>query len=210
VTGRSCACEIVGEERVAEHFIKPVPTVGRSLQEVPEVLGSIELDREACWYAAYTSANHEKRVVEQLSARSVECFMPAYSSVRRWKDRRVTLQLPLFPGYVFVRMLLRNRLQVLQIPGVSRLVGFNGKLAPLPQEEIDALQKGLGAGVRAEPHPYLTVGRRARIKRGPLAGLEGILLRWKGNWRVVLSLDLIQRSVVVDVDACALEPVLAR
>ena len=161
------------------------------------------------WYAAYTSANHEKRVAGQLDARAIEHFLPSYSSVRRWKDRRVTLQLPLFPGYVFVRMELRNRLQVLQIPGVARLVGFGGMPTPLPQEEIDALRAGLAGGVRAEPHPYLNVGRRVRLKKGPLAGLEGILLRWKGNWRVVLSLDLIQRSVAVDVDASALEPVIA-
>lgn len=161
------------------------------------------------WYAAYTSANHEKRVAEQFAARSIEHFLPSYASVRRWKDRRVTLQLPLFPGYVFVRMELRNRLQVLQVPGVARLVGFGGVPTPLQQQEIDALRTGLASGVCAEPHPYLNAGRRARIKQGPLAGLEGILLRWKGNWRVVLSLDLIQRSVSVDVDAAALEPVLA-
>ncbi|HLV95093.1 MAG TPA: UpxY family transcription antiterminator [Candidatus Acidoferrales bacterium] len=157
------------------------------------------------WYAAYTSANHEKRVAEQLGSRAVEHFLPVYASVRRWKDRRVTLQLPLFPGYVFVRMELRNRLQVLQIPGLARLVGFGASPVALPQDEIDALRTGLTAGLRAAPHPYLNVGRRARIKQGPLAGLEGILLRWKGNWRVVLSLDLIQRSVAVDVDASALE-----
>lgn len=172
---------------------------------------SLSLPAERCeprWYAAYTSANHEKRVAEQLVVRGVEHFLPSYASVRRWKDRRVTLQLPLFPGYVFVRMELRNRLQVLQIPGVARLVGFGGMATPLPEGEIDALRTGLASGLHAEPHPYLNVGRRARIKQGPLSGLEGILLRWKGNWRVVLSLDLIQRSVSVDVDASALEPVL--
>jgi transcription antitermination factor NusG len=161
---------------------------------------------EARWYAAYTSANHEKRVAEQLAARAVEYFLPLYDSVRRWKDRRVTLQLPLFPGYVFVRMELRNRLHVLQTPGVARLVGFNGTPTALPHEEIDALRAGLTRGVRVEPHPYLSVGRRARIKHGPLTGMEGVLVRWKGNWRVVLSLDLIQRSVAVDVDAAAVEP----
>lgn len=164
---------------------------------------------EPRWYAAYTSANHEKRVAEQFAARAIEHFLPSYASVRHWKDRRVTLQLPLFPGYVFVYMELRNRLQVLQIPGVARLVGFGGMPTPLPQDEIETLRDGLAGGLRAEPHPYLNVGRRARIKQGPLAGLEGVLLRWKGNWRVVLSLDLIQRSVAVDVDAAMLEPVLA-
>ncbi len=173
---------------------------------------SLSLPVEYCeprWYAAYTSANHEKRVAEQLAARAVEHFLPSYTSVRRWKDRRVTLQLPLFPGYLFVYVELQHRLQVLQIPGVAKLVGFGGKPTPLPALEIDALRAGLASGVQVEPHPYLNVGRRARIKQGPLAGLEGILLRCKGNWRVVLSLDLIQRSVAVDVDASILEPVLA-
>src|SRR5208282_1182887 len=82
---------------------------------------------EALWYAAYTSANHEKRVARHLESRSVECFLPVYESVRQWKDRRVPLELPLFPGYVFVRLALRDRLQVLQIPGVARLVGFDGR-----------------------------------------------------------------------------------
>lgn len=158
------------------------------------------------WYAAYTSANHEKRVAEQLGARSVEHFVPSYTSLRRWKDRRVTLQLPLFPGYVFVRIELQNRMQVLQIPGVARLVGFGGVPAPLPADEIEALRAGLRSGIQAVPHPYLLVGRRARIKRGPLVGLEGILTRWKGSWRVVLSLEMIQRSVAIEIDASNLEP----
>lgn len=161
--------------------------------------------REEKWYVAYTSANHEKRVAEQLGARSVEHFLPSYSSVRRWKDRRITLQMPLFPGYVFVRIDLRDRLQVLQIPGLARLVGFGGTPMPLPQGEIDTLRAGLAAGLRAEPHPYLKVGRHTRIKQGPLAGLKGILIRWKGTWRVVLAVDLIQRSVAVEIDASNLE-----
>jgi transcription antitermination factor NusG len=158
------------------------------------------------WYAAYTSANREKRVAEQLGVREVEHFLPTYSSVRRWIDRRVTLRLPLFAGYVFVRMALRDRLRVLQIPGVARLVGFDGTPAALPDEEIESLRTSLACGVRAEPYPYLTVGRRVRITAGPLAGSEGILVRRKGNLRVVLSIELIQRSVLVDLDGNILEP----
>lgn len=165
---------------------------------------------EPRWYAAYTNANHEKRVSEQLEAREVEHFLPSYTSVRRWKDRRVTLQLPLFPGYVFVYIALRDRLRVLQITGLARLVGFGGTPTALPHGEIDALRAGLVSGVRAEPHPYLNVGRRVRVKHGPLAGLDGVLLRWKGHWRVVVSLDLIQRSVGVDVDASLLETAVTR
>src|SRR6266851_10312246 len=115
------------------------------------------------WYAAYTSANHEKRVAEQLGVRSVEHFVPLYESMRRWKDRKVRLQLPLFPGYVFVRLALRDRLRVLQIPGVVRLVGFNGQPAALPDEEMEILRSGLSQRLRVEPHPFLAVGRRVRI-----------------------------------------------
>jgi transcription termination/antitermination protein NusG len=180
-------------------------TDAERLEAAEESPGAAREYCEAKWYVAYTSANHEKRVAEQLGARAIEHFLPSYASVRRWKDRRVTLQLPLFPGYVFVRMELRNRLQILQIPSVARLVGFGGVPTPLPADEIDLLRAGLDCGVRAEPHPYLNVGRRARIQHGPLAGLEGILMRWKGSWRVVLSLELIQRSVAVEVDASNLE-----
>ena len=158
------------------------------------------------WYAAYTCANHEKHVAEQLGIRSVEHFVPLYESVRRWKDRKVRLQLPLFPGYVFVRLALSDRLRVLQVPGVARLVGFNGLPCALPDSEIEALKAGLASGVRAEPHPFLTVGRRARVKAGPLAGMEGVLVRKKNGARFVISLDLIMRSVAVDVDALELEP----
>jgi len=159
----------------------------------------------ARWYAAYTSANHEKRVAEQLGVREVEHFLPLYASARRWKDRRVTLQLPLFPGYIFLHMTLRDRLKVQQVPGVARLVGFDGKLAALPEEEIEALRRSFESGVRAEPHPYLTVGRRVRVKSGPLAGTQGILLRRKGNFRVVISIELIQRSVAVDTEVADVE-----
>lgn len=161
---------------------------------------------EPHWYAAYTSANHEKRVAEQLSARNIEHFLPFFSSVRRWKDRRVTLQLPLFPGYVFVRTTLRDRLRTLQIPGVARLVGFGGEPTPLEDHEVNSLQQALSNGLKAMPHPYISVGRRVRITAGPLAGREGVISRRKGLLRLILSLDLIQRSILVDVDAEAITP----
>jgi len=133
--------------------------------------------------------------------REVEHFLPLYTSVRRWKDRRVTLDLPLFPGYVFVRLALRDRLRVVQIPSLVRLVGFNGLPTALPDEDMEILRGGLSKNLRAEPHPFLTVGRRVRITNGPFAGLEGTLKRKKSSLRVVVSLNLIQRSVAVDVDA---------
>src|SRR5579864_9375464 len=112
--------------------------------------GLPSIDWEPLWYVAYISANREKRVAEQMSARKMENFLPLYASVRRWKDRRVTLEMPLFPGYVFVRMALRDRLQVLQVPGVVKLVGFHGLPTELPEKEIEALRTGLLNGVRAQ------------------------------------------------------------
>lgn len=170
---------------------------------------AVELPEAYCvarWYAAYTSANHEKKVAEQLGVREVEHFLPVYESLRRWKDRRVRLQLPLFPGYVFVRMALRDRLRVQQVPGVARLVGFDGTPAALPEEEMEALRSSLARGVRAEPHPFLKIGRRVKVKSGPMEGLQGILKRRKGESRLVVSVELIQRAMAVEIDESDLEP----
>jgi transcription antitermination factor NusG len=162
---------------------------------------------EPHWYAVYTCANHEKRVAQQLAEREVEHFLPLYTSVRRWKDRRVQLELPLFPSYVFVRLALHDRFRIVQIPSVVRLVGFGGLPTALPDTEMEILRSGLSQHLRAAPHPFLNVGRRVRITGGPFAGLEGILKRKKSNLRVVVSLNLIQRSVAVDVDAADVMPI---
>lgn len=153
----------------------------------------------ARWYAVHTSANHEKRVAEQFAMRKVEHFLPLYESVRRWKDRRVTLQLPLFPGYVFVRMALGDRLRVQQVPGVARLVGFDGTPAALPEGEVEALRASFESGIRAERHPFLKIGRRVRVKSGPMQGLEGILRRRKGGARLIVSVDLLQQAASVEI-----------
>ncbi len=159
------------------------------------------------WYAAHTCANHENRVSEQLAAREVEYFLPVYRSVRRWRDRRVELELPLFPGYVFVRLALRDRLRVLQIPSVARLVGFGGSPAALPDEEMEILRAGLDSRLAAEPHPYLKEGRKVRVRSGPLAGMGGILLRRRGKARFVVSMELIVKSMAVEMDEADLEAV---
>jgi transcription antitermination factor NusG len=145
-------------------------------------------------------------VAEQIERCRISCFLPLYRSVRRWKDRRKELELALFPGYVFVRIALKDRLRVLQLPGVVRFVSFNGYPVPVPDGEMESLMNGLRSGVRLEPHPYLTVGRRVRVRCGPLARTQGILVRRKDKFRVVLSLDLIMRSVGVEVDESDIEP----
>jgi transcription antitermination factor NusG len=162
---------------------------------------------QARWYAVYTCANHEKRVADQFVCRSVEHFLPQYESVRRWKDRKVRLRLPLFPGYLFVHLVAQERLRVLQVPGVVRLVGFNGSPTPMPEEDLHRIREFLGQGWPAEPHPYLQVGRRARVVRGPLAGMEGIVLRRKNRSRLVISFDLIQRSIAIETDEADLSAV---
>lgn len=174
--------------------------VGLASSRVPS-LDHLEMN----WCVAYTCANHEKKVQQQLQLRGIETFLPLYQSVRRWKDRRVCLELPLFPGYVFVRIALRERLRVLDIPSVAHLVGFNGQPACLPSEEIEALRRGLTCPRYPEPHPYLNAGRRVRIKSGPLEGLEGIIVRKRSCYRVVLSIDLLQRSVIANIDITDVE-----
>jgi transcription antitermination factor NusG len=164
---------------------------------------------EAHWYAAQTRPRHEKRVAEHMTARRVECFLPLYESLRRWKDRRVRLALPLFPGYVFVRIPLAERLRVLDVSSVVRLVQFKGRPAPLPDDTMERLRKNLQGPLKAQPHPFLKSGHRVRVVRGSLEGMEGFLVRRKGLSRMVVSLDLIQRSICVEVDADVVEPLKA-
>ena len=141
----------------------------------------------------------------QLEALGFKHFLPLYRSRRNWKDRRVFLDLPLFPGYVFARFEFTERVRVLQARGVVRVVGSNGHACPLAESDIQALRAGITGALRFEPHPYLSVGARVRILHGPLAGMTGILVRRKNGCRVVLSVDLIARSVAVEVDAADIE-----
>ena len=160
----------------------------------------------ANWFAAYTNSHHEKRVASHFAERQIESFLPLYATRHRWKNRcEMNLELPLFPNYVFVHIDPRERVRVLEVPGVLSLVGFGRTLAPLPDFEIEALRSGLGQR-KIEPHPYLVIGERVRIKCGPMTGMEGVLVRKKSNFRVVLALDVIMRSVAVEVDADDLEP----
>jgi len=158
------------------------------------------------WYALSTCSRHEKSVAAQIEHKSIPCFLPLYRSVRRWKDRRKELSLALFPGYVFVRIALKDKLQVLRLPGVVQLVSFNGQPAALQETEIEALRARLSSDIRVEPHPYLTTGRRVRVRSGVMQGWEGIVVRRKEHCRVVFSIDMIMRSMAVEVDEADLEP----
>lgn len=160
------------------------------------------------WYALYTATHHEKHVLGHLVSRGVECFCPLYSAPREWKKRkRITLELPLFPNYIFIRISGEQRGVVLGAPGVFSIVGSSQDAWELPDREIEALRSGLQHR-NVQPHSYLSVGERARVVSGPLAGLEGVIVRDKQNCRIVLTLDQIMRSVCIEVDATELEPVL--
>jgi transcription antitermination factor NusG len=159
------------------------------------------------WYAAYTTPRHEKHVAELLAECDIETFLPLYRTVRQWKKScPILLELPLFPCYLFVRVRRSARGSVLSMPGVVSIVGSPKEPWPLPHFEIEALRLGVQMG-KIEPHPYLKVGERVRITTGSMAGVEGILVRKKNQFRFVLTLDAIMRSVAVEVDANDLEPV---
>jgi transcription elongation factor/antiterminator RfaH len=175
-----------------------VESIANAMQEVQE---KVSTQSQTFWYAAYTASRHEKTVAEHLRQRDVECFLPLYETVRRWNNGRHRIELPLFPSYVFVRMELRNKLRVLQVPGLVQLVTFQGAPAVLPDAEIETLRGALSAGVVAAPYRYLTVGSKVEICNGPLQGMRGVLLRHQGQFRVVISVEMIMRSIVVEVDA---------
>jgi transcription antitermination factor NusG len=158
------------------------------------------------WFALYTTSRHEKHVAEVLVQRGIDTFLPLYRTTRRWKKSLpVVLELPLFPTYVFARIAREARGIALGIPGVLSIVGSAREPWPLPDLEIEALRSGL-LERKVEPHSYLTVGERVRIKSGVMAGVEGILVRKKNDFRVVLTLNTIMRSVAVEVDACDIGP----
>jgi len=159
------------------------------------------------WFAAYTTARHEKHVSEMLAERRIETFLPLYRSAREWKKSRpVVLDLPLFPTYVFVHIARQDRGAVLGVPGVLSIVGSSKEPWPLPDFEIKALRSGMQS-LRVEPHPYLKMGERVRVKAGVMSGVEGVLVRKKSEFRLVLTFDAIMRSVSLEVDAWDIEPI---
>jgi transcription antitermination factor NusG len=162
------------------------------------------------WWVLYTRHQHEKTVAEILSAKDFEVFLPLYESVRRWKDRKKLLTLPLFPCYVFVRGGLDRRLQVVTTPGIHTILFHGEKVAIVPEAEIEAIRRAVEGSFRVEPHPFLKCGERVRVTRGSLEGVEGILIRKKNLYRLVLSVDMMAQSVAVEIDATDVEPVTAR
>lgn len=152
------------------------------------------------WFALYTRCRHEKAVAQVLTGKGIETFLPLYKAAHLWKDRVKELFLPLFPNYVFVLGSAGERGAILSTPGVYDFVRLGVLPAPIPHKEIEAVRRAVDEGLRTEPHPFLKSGDRVRVKSGPLEGLEGILARKKGFYRLILSVELLVRSVAVEVE----------
>ena len=176
------------------HLFAPAGDIQHQLEQLPAYLLDGLLPR------GYGSGIQVDQII-------FEHFLPVYRSTRLWKDRRKELDLVLFPGYVFTRIDIGEKLRVLQLPGVVHFVSFNGQPMALAGDDLEALRNALHQGLRAEHHPYLTAGRRVKVVRGPLAGARGVLQRFKTNSRIVISIDAIMRSVSVEIDESDVEPV---
>ena len=159
------------------------------------------------WYALQTRPRHEKVVKYSLESAGIETFLPLCPQVRTWSDRRKVVEFPLFPGYIFARTTwsMQARVRAFQTNGVIAFVGPRKEATPIPEEQIDAVRSLVASQAECRPHPYLTVGQRVRIRNGALQGLEGILVRVAGDHSLVVSVDLIHRSVAFRLDGYELE-----
>lgn len=152
------------------------------------------------WFAVRVNSRAEKSVAAIAQYNGFEQFLPLHESRRRWSDRVKSVQLPLFPGYVFCRIDPKCRLQLLTIPGVQHIVGAGKTAIPVNDEEIAALRAAAQSGLPAEPWPFLKSGQRVLLEGGPLAGLEGLLVEVRKNYRLLLSVSLLNRSVAVEIE----------
>jgi transcription antitermination factor NusG len=173
---------------------------------VVEIKSREELAQSA-WYAVYTKHQHEKSATELLARKGFEVLLPLYRATHQWKDRVKNVLLPVFPCYLFLRANLERKLDILRTPGVFWLVENGGHACPVPESDIEAVRRIAQSPGQVKPHSYLKSGDRVRVRVGPLAGVQGILVRVKNGYRVVLSVDVLQKAVAVEVDISVVEPV---
>lgn len=165
------------------------------------------------WYAVHVKTNFEKVAATILEGKNLEVYLPAYQRPRRWSDRVKNIECPLFPGYVFCRFDVNNRLPILSTTGVLSIVGAGRVPASISDEELATVRMIVESGLAAMPWPFLRVGQRVVIRKGPLSGMEGILLAQRNKYRIVVSISLLQRSIAAEIDAdlvCATQPRFAR
>ncbi len=159
------------------------------------------------WYALVVKPNHEKAVLDHLRAADFEASLALYRARRRWSDRIKEVTLPLFPGYVFCRFSYRARVAVLRIPGVRSIVSAGPNPAPIPAREIAAIEAMVRSGLPVQPWPFLKLGQKVRVTSGPLRGVEGILVQFRKTWQVIVSVELLQRSVAAEIDRDSVSPI---
>jgi transcription antitermination factor NusG len=164
---------------------------------------------QANWYAIRTRSRHEKKVADEIHDKGIDSFLPLVTRIHNWSDRRKKVELPLFPGYVFVHThsTPENRLSVLRTPGVAGFVGSQGYGTPIPEKQIEDIRLILDNDVAFEPYPYLQINQRVRIRGGSLDGVEGTLVAKNTDRSLVVSIELIQRSILVRVTGYDLEKV---
>lgn len=177
-----------GISEMADESVDNSPEPNRNQQKFP-------------WYGVRTRSNYENTTATVLKAKGYEQYLPLYSKKRCWSDRVITAKAPLFAGYVFCRFDHQKRLPIVTTPGVVSIVGFGKDPAPIPDHEIEAIQTVMQSGLATEPCPFLRTGQRVRVTDGSLKNVEGILLKKKADWRLVVSVDMLQRSVSVEIDA---------
>jgi transcription antitermination factor NusG len=157
-----------------------------------------QLDAE--WYAAYVKHHHERKAADLLERKGIEVFLPQQKVVHRWKDRDKALSLPLFPGYLFLQCGLQDKAKIISTPGVFFLVENGGRACPVPRQEIDSIRRIVKDGLQVQAHAFINAGDRVRICGGPLAGVTGILTRIKNQYRVVLTVELLQKALSIEVE----------
>jgi transcription antitermination factor NusG len=165
------------------------------------------MDKDVTWYALQVRPRFEKVVSRNLQGKGYEEFLPLYQRTSRWSDRTKEIELPLFPGYVFCKFNLLQRLPILMIPGVSSVVGIGKNWMPIEESELNDVRAVLKSGSPCEPWPFLGVGQLVEVERGPLAGTQGLVTRVKDSYRLVISINLLQRSVAVEIDRDCVKPV---
>lgn len=163
--------------------------------------------RSRCWLAAYIRSRHEQQVATQLRQKNLEHLLPTYERVARWTDRVMRSRAPLFPGYVFVQVTPAERVQVLETAGVVKLVSRAGKAVALSEEEMERLRACCRFGHNLEPHPYLKIGHRVRVKHGPFSGWEGTLVEKQNARRLIVSIEQIMKAVSVNIDGADVEAI---
>lgn len=199
----------VPSDRASEDVQSPAaPAIETPSSSV--IIPATQFDRltHPAWYALYTRSRHEKKLLSELTDRSIDVFLPMREVLSRWKDRKKRIWLPLFPGYIFLRQVdtPENRFRVLNMPGAVRFVGHEGHADRIPEEQISAVRRFLETKIAVDPYPYMRMGQRVEIIAGPLKGIQGILIQKKGRFRFVLRVDLIRQAVSIEIDASDVRP----